>query len=77
MRALHKRVSAACEAAGLKVPSRASLYNSFAMLDAHTYATASLPPDVASTLYNLDGVEAVPGHQLENPVVTCSGLPVR
>lgn len=64
MVALQKRVAAACDAAGLKVPSRASLYNAFSTIEGHDYSIASLPPDVAATLYNLDGAARVPGRQL-------------
>ncbi len=64
MVALQRRVAAACDAAGLKAPSRASLYNALSTIDGHAYPVASLPPDVAAALYNLDSTCVVPGRQL-------------
>ena len=53
-----------CASAGLRPPSRASLYNAFSSIDAHSYAIQSLPPAVIDVLYNLDPGGMVPGHQL-------------
>ncbi len=64
MAALQRRVSDRCRAAGLKAPSRASLYNAFSLIDGHSFVIASLPPAVVETLYNLDRSGVVPGHQL-------------
>jgi len=64
MAALQRRVGAICAAAGLRMPSRASLYNAFATIEGHSYAIESLPPAVAGVLYNLGPVGKVPGHQL-------------
>ncbi len=64
MAALQRRVASTCAAAGLRVPSRASLYNAFAAIEGHSYAIQSLPPDVVSVLYNLSPTGTVPGRQL-------------
>lgn len=64
MAALLRHVSAVCAAAGLRIPSRASLYNALAGLDGNWYDIASLPRPVASTLYNLAESGKVPGRQL-------------
>jgi len=64
MAALQRRVSTVCAAAGLRTPSRASLYSALATVDGHSYAIESLPPDVMAVLYNLAPTGSVPGHQL-------------
>jgi len=64
MAAIQRRVAAACDRAGLKTPSRASLYNALSMIDGHVYSVASLPPDVVAALYNLDSTGVIPGRQL-------------
>jgi hypothetical protein len=61
---LQRRVAAVCDAAGLKAPSRASLYNAFSTIDGHFYSVGSLPPEIAAVLYNLDPSGVVPGRQL-------------
>ena len=64
MVAIQRRVAAACHAAGLKAPSRASLYNALSTIDGHVYSIAALPADVVAALYNLDSAGVVPGRQL-------------
>lgn len=64
MAALRQRVSAVCAAAGLRTPSRASLYNALATLEGRSYDIASLPEPVVHALYNLAPAGTVPGHQL-------------
>jgi hypothetical protein len=61
---LFGRIAAVCASSGLKVPSRASIYNAFARIEGHSYAVAELPPDAAASLYNLGSAATVPGHQL-------------
>jgi hypothetical protein len=76
MVSLQKRVKAACVGSGLRMPSRASLYNAFSTIDGHSYPIASLPADVAATLYNLDGTGTVPGRQLAFYCFNYGGLAV-
>jgi hypothetical protein len=64
MAALQRRLAAVCGAAGLRTPSRASLYNALETIAGHSYAIRSLPPAVIETLYNLSPTGTVPGHQL-------------
>ena len=53
-----------CASAGLRCPSRATLYAAMARCPGHRYATAALPVDVRACLYNLPDVPEVPGRQL-------------
>jgi hypothetical protein len=62
--ALQRRLAATCAAAGLRTPSRASLYNAFASIEGHSYAIQSLPSALVEVLYNLAPTGTVPGHQL-------------
>ena len=50
--------------AGVRAPSRASIYNFIKRCPPHRYAIASLPEAVQAALYNLDARGQVPGHQL-------------
>lgn len=53
-----------CRQAGLKPPSRATLYKLLATLPTPVYALADLPPAVRHALYNLGAASAVPAHQV-------------
>jgi hypothetical protein len=64
MAALQRRVSALCAARGVRAPSRATLYNTMARLDGHSYDIGSLPAPVIDTLYNLAPGGTIPGRQL-------------
>ena len=53
-----------CRAEGLRPPSRATIYAAFERAEPPVYETGTLPEPVRRALYNLDGVRAVPGHQV-------------
>ena len=53
-----------CVRAGLRPPSRATLYKLLLTLPTPLYRVADLPPAVQRALYNLGGESEVPGHQL-------------
>jgi len=53
-----------CEAHGLRTPARATVYQVMARTTPRRYAIAGLPAVARDALYNLDGTQEVPGHQL-------------
>jgi hypothetical protein len=59
-----ERVSEGCRRAGLRPPSRASLYKHLATLPTPTYRLAELPPAVRNALYNLGPDSSVSAHQV-------------
>ncbi len=64
MRDVCTKISAHCLAHGLKVPSRATVYNYRTIAKTTPVVSSLLPPEVRSCLYNLEGVVTVPAHQL-------------
>ena len=52
-----------CASSGLKVPSRASIYNALPGMEGHVTGR-DCSAHVAAALYNLDPAAVVPGHQL-------------
>lgn len=64
MAATQRRIAELCAGHGLRVPSRASLYNAFARIDGHTYRVSRLPSYASEALYNLAPDSVVPGHQV-------------
>jgi hypothetical protein len=53
-----------CRREGLRPPSRATIYAAIERAETPLYETRTLPEPVRRALYNLDGVVAVPGHQV-------------
>jgi hypothetical protein len=47
---------------GVRPPSRATVYNSLATIEGHTYRVAALPPEARRAVYNLSADASVPGH---------------
>lgn len=62
--AMQRQIAPACKRTGRNVPSRATLYALMARAPVPTIRVETLPQAVRATLYNLDGVDAVPAHQL-------------
>lgn len=61
---MQRQLEPACKRAGRKVPSRATLYALMARAPVPKIRVEKLPEAVRATLYNLDGVDELPGHQL-------------
>jgi hypothetical protein len=53
-----------CEARGLDVPARSTVYAAMARAPGHSYAISRLPDRVRETLHNVGNEGDVPGHQL-------------
>lgn len=64
VREILERLERFCGAKGLKRPARATIYQAMARTLPRTHTLAELPRPVREALYNLSGVEEVPGHQL-------------
>lgn len=64
VRELLERLDRFCGARGRKRPARATIYQAMARTPPRTHAVAELPRPVREALYNLSGVDEVPGHQL-------------
>jgi len=64
MTGLQQRIARRCAEAGIRPPSRASLYAAFDSIEGHVYEISSLPAAVVECLYNLPREGTVPGHQL-------------
>ena len=64
MTAVIAEVSARCRRAGIKSPSRATVYKRVATLPTTTLRRATLPAAVQNALYNLADDSAVPAHQV-------------
>lgn len=64
MKGLRRRVEQVCADLGLRPPARASLYNTLARFEGHTYVVSTLPLSAREALYNLAPGARVPGHQL-------------
>ena len=58
------RMTRRCREAGLRPPSRATVYKLLATTETGSYRVAELPPAVQDALYNLGTTGEVPGHQL-------------
>jgi hypothetical protein len=59
-----RRIQQSCRCAGVRPPSRATVYDIIARGEGHSYRIDGLPPAVRMALYNLDPKGSVPGHQL-------------
>lgn len=64
MAEMRERIAERCRSAGVKPPSRATVYKMLGTLPTPTYTVAALPPAVRSALYNLEPDSDVPGHQV-------------
>lgn len=64
MKEVRRRVARVCGERGMRLPTRATLYNVLARVDGHRYPVSALPARVASALYNVAPDAAVPGPQL-------------
>lgn len=64
MTTIQRRLAGVCARHGVKMPSRASLYNTLSRLEGHGYEVSELPAGVREGLYNLAADGSVPGHQL-------------
>jgi hypothetical protein len=58
------RLQQSCRHAGVRPPSRATVYDFLARGEGHSYRVDRLPPAVRRALYNLDPRGSVPGHQV-------------
>lgn len=57
-------VAERCRKAGLRPPSRATVYKLLETLPSGRWRVSALPRPVQEALYNLDAASYVPGHQL-------------
>ena len=64
IREIIARLNERCREAGLRAPSRATLYRLMDRIPVPTYGVGDLPEPVRAALYNLDASSRVPGHQL-------------
>ena len=62
--AIQRRLARVCVRHGLKMPSRASVYNTISRIEGHEYEVSALPAGVREGLYNLSANSSVPGRQL-------------
>ena len=64
MRRIQQQLKEFCSRAGVKTPSRATVYKFMARANIHEYAIPQLSQQVQQALYNLDLQGTIPGHQL-------------
>jgi hypothetical protein len=64
MAAIQRRLARVCARHGVKMPSRASVYNTLSRIEGHSYVVSGLPDGVREGLYNLAATSSVPGRQL-------------
>lgn len=74
MRQITKQLQSFCSREGLRMPSRATLYETMNRLECPDYEVAQLPEEARASLYNLSAEGKVPGHQLVFHCLNYGGL---